>query len=144
MKFNDFSAEKWGELQRYFDTCLLPVTGLAGGESPDEATHQLERLRDLLSLVEGPYAGRTVTYPALHYIPEGEAAADLVAGVVSRLRSAGFKYVIIASLSAEGIGRSRHEDIADLWLVPQEDGTLPEAREASAAVLAMWKRTAET
>ncbi|HUC90729.1 MAG TPA: DUF2487 family protein [Paenibacillus sp.] len=139
MKFSDFDAQKWGELQLYFDTCLLPVTGLAGGESPDEATDRLERLRDLLALVEGPYTGRVVTYPALHYLPEGEAAANMLSGVIAGLRSVGFKYVIVASLS-DRLNRSAEGRIADMWLVPKEGDALPEAREASAAVQSMWKR----
>ena len=56
----------------YLDTCLLPVTGLTGKESPVEAGDRLEQLRDLLDLLEIPYHGRTVTYPAWHYAEDAE------------------------------------------------------------------------
>jgi len=43
MKFSEFDGERWAELQLYFDTAILPVTGLAGNESPDEATAALPK-----------------------------------------------------------------------------------------------------
>jgi 23S rRNA (pseudouridine1915-N3)-methyltransferase len=97
MKFSEIEKERWDELSPYLDTCLLPVTGLTGGESPHEATEKLEQLRDVLDLVEIPFKGRVVTYPACHYLSEAERAGTFLAGFVDKLRDAGFVYIIIAT-----------------------------------------------
>jgi hypothetical protein len=137
MKFTEFDGERWAELQLYFDTAVLPVTGLAGGESPDEAAAALERLRDLLDLVETPFKGRTVTYPALHYAADGARTIERVA---SGLKSAGFRHVIVVSLD-----RAFQSELqaVDLWIVPGPDGSLPDKRAASEAVQAMWRQRRE-
>ncbi|OUM96766.1 MAG: hypothetical protein A9Z00_04085 [Thermobacillus sp. ZCTH02-B1] len=133
MKFSDFSSERWAEMQLYFDTAILPVTGLKGTETPDEATAALERLRDLLELVETPFRGRTVTYPALHYLTDG---AEAIGRIASGLKAAGFRRVIVValdrSLAADG-------GAIDLWIVPEPDGGTPDARSVSEAVQAMWR-----
>ncbi|WJH37540.1 YpiF family protein [Paenibacillus sp. CC-CFT747] len=67
VKFSEIREEQWKDLQPYLDTCLLPITGLTGTESPWMTTEALEMLRDIMDLVENPYKGRLVTYPALHY-----------------------------------------------------------------------------
>lgn len=136
MKFSEFDGERWAELQLYFDTCILPVTGLTGGESPAEATAALERLRDLLDLIEIPFKGRTVTYPALNYVTEGSEAVERIAG---QMRTAGFRHVIVVSLST---ACRSDTSTADLWIVPEPDGTLPSARAVSEAVQAVWVKRA--
>jgi|SRR5690606_15100990 len=98
MKFSEIKKEDWLALKPYLDTCLLPVTGLNGSESPVEAAERLEQLRDVLDLLERPYRGRTVTYPALHYTEAESEAQQLVADVVGRIREAGFRYVIIVTI----------------------------------------------
>jgi|HigsolmetaAR203D_1030402.scaffolds.fasta_scaffold01107_17 hypothetical protein len=137
MKFSEFDGERWAELQLYFDTAILPVTGLSGHESPDEATAALERLRDLLERVEVPFKGRTVTYPALHYAAEGASAVDRIA---SGLKTAGFRHVIVVSLDRS---LTTESGSVDLWIRPEPDGSPPEARDVSEAVRAMWKRRRE-
>jgi len=137
VKFSEFDGQRWGELEPYFDTCILPVTGLNGGESPAEATERLEALRDLLELIEVPFKGRTVTYPAMHYTG---GSPEPVEETVTRMRRAGFRYVIVASLPARPEGQ---ESGADLWITPEEGGSLPPAAGVSATVQAMWKRQAE-
>lgn len=134
MKFSEFDGRRWGELQPYFDTCILPVTGLTGGETPDEATAALERLRDLLELVELPYKGRTVTYPAMHYTAEG---AGMIARTIARLRETGFKHVMVMSLEAPDEAERAG---ADLWVHSEADGSLPDAAVVSEAVQRMWRR----
>ena len=133
MKFSEFNGERWAEMQLYFDTAILPVTGLKGTETPDEASAALERLRDLLDLVETPFRGRTVTYPALHYLTDG---AETITEIASGLKAAGFRRVIVVSLD-----RSLAADAqaVDLWIVPEPDGGMPEARRVSEAVQAMWR-----
>lgn len=101
MKFSDIEAEQWEELRPYLDTCLLPVTGLSGSEQPWQAVQSLERLRDALDLLEIPYQGRVVTYPAFHYADMEDDTAAMLNRVCSRLKTTGFKYVIVVSIGHE-------------------------------------------
>ncbi|UHA72981.1 DUF2487 family protein [Paenibacillus sp. 481] len=104
MKFSELTKEQWEELQPYLDTAILPVTGLIGKESPIEAVEYLERLRDWLDLVEIPFRGRTVTYPAYHFVTEqteGDTRFDAINAACEQLKStAGFKFVIVMSADA--------------------------------------------
>jgi 23S rRNA (pseudouridine1915-N3)-methyltransferase len=109
MKFSEISQEDWANLQPYLDTCLLPVTGVTGIESPWEATQILEELRDALELIEIPYKGRVVTYPALHYV--GEESSIQANIVCLKLRNAGFKYIIMMSTRQD----------CTSWSVPNAD-----------------------
>ncbi|MHA0855414.1 DUF2487 family protein [Paenibacillus sp. CMAA1364] len=93
MKFTDISADTWLELQPYLDTCLIPFTGLKGSESPIEATTALERLRDLLDIVESRYNGRIVTYPAFHYGHHDHC--ELLNEICHKVKKSGFKYVMV-------------------------------------------------
>ncbi|QQZ60667.1 DUF2487 family protein [Paenibacillus sonchi] len=108
MKFSDFTAESWLENRKYYDTCLLPYTGLSGMESPPEAAEALERLRDFLDLVEKPYQGRIVTYPALQY--NGAESAAYINEICRKVKSSGFQSVIVLSadisLAGSGIAES--------------------------------------
>lgn len=97
MKFSEIKKEEWPALKPYLDTCLLPVTGLDGRESPVEAAECLEKLRDVLDLIERPYRGRTVTYPAWHYVPDRDSLDAQLSSSVARLREVGFRYVVIVS-----------------------------------------------
>ncbi|MFF2482183.1 DUF2487 family protein [Paenibacillus sp. NPDC058071] len=134
MKFSDLSAEEWGALQPYLDTCLLPVTSLTGEEQPHEATAALEKLRDVMDLIEIPFKGRVVTYPALHYIEE-TSRRQTVAGVCAALKRTGFKHVIAVVLGAkedyEGAG-------PDLIVSIGEAGVIPDAKDVSKAVQLLW------
>ncbi len=135
MKFSDIEAERWEELKPYLDTCLLPVTGLDGTETPYEATSALENLRDVMALVEVPFKGRLVTYPAYHfYDPSDHLRLD---ELCRRLRMTGFRYIIVATakpmLGLAGVS-------ADLFIAPAADGAYPQASEVQQAVAAMWQR----
>lgn len=103
MKFSEIREEDWPSLKPYLDTCLLPVAGLAGTEEPWQAARRLERLRDLLDLVEIPYRGRVVTYPAVQYLPSVPLAEEL-GGLCRRLKSAGFRFCIVALPDADLVG----------------------------------------
>ncbi|WFR60464.1 DUF2487 family protein [Paenibacillus amylolyticus] len=95
MKFSEMTQDSWAELQLYLDTCLIPYTALSGEQSPVEVTEALERLRDFLDLVEIPFKGRIVTYPAFHYAnPELSMTLNSLS---AQLKSSGFKYVVIMS-----------------------------------------------
>lgn len=100
MKFSELTAEQWKEWGPYLDTCILPVTGLSGLESPVEAVERLERLRDWLDGVEIPFHGRTVTYPAYHFTGASEpepADIELLDKVCGRPGEQGFAYIVIVS-----------------------------------------------
>lgn len=98
MKFSDIDEAQWSELKPYLDTCVLPITGLVGDEAPWQAVEGLERLRDMLDLVEQPFKGRVVTYPALHYTPGDWAqTAAFVDKLSLQLKQEHFRYVIVVS-----------------------------------------------
>ncbi|MFI2855641.1 DUF2487 family protein [Paenibacillus sp. JSM ZJ436] len=99
MKFSEVEAEGWGELAPFVDTCLIPYTGLSGDEMPWEVTAALERLRDLMDLIEIPFKGRVVTYPALQY--GGEGASVLLSSICSKASAAGFAYVVVITADHE-------------------------------------------
>ncbi len=135
MKFSDISQEDWAGLSPYLDTCLLPVTGMTGSEAPHEATVCLEKLRDAMDMIEIPFKGRVVTYPACHYIMEGTDAGSFLAAWCGRMRRAGFKHIVMVTASA-------NPDLtcpeADLFVRPGADGQLPESREVSRLIQEMW------
>lgn len=118
MKFNDIAAQEWTELKPYLDTCLLPVTGLTGYEDPMQVTTALEHLRDVMEVIEIPYKGRVVTYPALHYIA-GTGSSEQLDGIVHQLKKSGFRYIIVLTLYAEAINWKSDE--TDLLIVVDKE-----------------------
>lgn len=106
VKFSEIEQDQWSSVKEYFDTALLPVTGLKGNEQPWEVTKALKELRDALDFLEIPYKGRTVTYPSIHFINEenGESAINTCC---RRLKEAGFSYVVVVTAN---------EDLASLHL----------------------------
>lgn len=101
MKFSDIAEGRWGELKPYLDTALLPLTGLSGGEAPWEATRALEQLRDALDLIEIPFKGRIVTYPAVHYTAEPDETKRQLDAVCRRLKETGFRYIVLITARSE-------------------------------------------
>ncbi|WP_409346625.1 DUF2487 family protein [Paenibacillus sp. MBLB4367] len=97
MKFSDIKKDQWADLQPYLDTCLVPLTGLTGGEEPWEVTQALERLADIMEPVEIPFKGRVVTYPSLHYNGQPGSFVAGVNHLCGKLREGGFAYVILIS-----------------------------------------------
>lgn len=106
MKFSEIERERWPELAEYFDTALLPLSGLTGRESPWEATEALERLRDALDPIESMYKGRVVTYPAVHYAEDDAALEALADKLCDRLRESGFKHCIVVTGAERLLARS--------------------------------------
>lgn len=98
MKFSEIKKEEWIELKPYLDTCLIPYAGLKGDEEPWAVTERLEQLRDVMDLVERPFAGRVVTYPAVQYcFRDDEFALQLLASIAENLKSGVFKFVVVAA-----------------------------------------------
>lgn len=137
MKFSELSADGWAELAPYLDTAVLPVTGLQGTEMPHEATAALERLRDILDLIEIPFKGRIVTYPACQYgtwTPELRSQLQVLS---SNLRQVGFKYVVI--VMAIGVpAEAKEETGADMIISLDAQGELPSGTDVNDAVRQLW------
>ncbi|MFC5531771.1 DUF2487 family protein [Cohnella yongneupensis] len=137
MKFSELSSESWDELQPYLDTCLLPISGLTGMEAPWEATERMLRTGDWLSVLEQAFHGRTVTMPAYHYDQAGQDAAARLNELCERMKSSGFRYIIVVSGRPGGVP----EDVsaASLWIQPCEEGEEPDSAAIRQAVSAMWR-----
>jgi 23S rRNA (pseudouridine1915-N3)-methyltransferase len=136
MKFNELNRERWTELQPYLDTCILPLTGLTGHESPVEMAQRLEQLRDALDLLEIPYKGRMVTLPAIQYMTaDGGAFAETVNRVAAAAKQANFRYVIAVTCEPQMVSFPLTE--VDLLLVR------PMKVEISDKVNALWRKTGE-
>ncbi|MCM3783994.1 YpiF family protein [Neobacillus mesonae] len=95
MKFSEIGQEDWNEWKPYLDTCIIPLTGLTGKESPLESVSALEKLRDFLDQIETPFKGRIVTYPAFHYI--SSTYYEALNEVCREAKVGGFKFVMIMS-----------------------------------------------
>ena len=124
MKFSEMSKTDWMSLQLYFDTCILPISGLKGNEAPWQMADQLERLRDALDAVEIPFKGRVVTLPAVQYrTAEDEQFVLHISEIAANCKSGGFKHVIAVSGCADLINLSFEH--VDLFLVsPQKNQAL--------------------
>lgn len=145
MKFNEITENQWAQMKPYFDTCLLPVTGLSGMEQPWEATKSLEKLRELMDLLEIPFKGRMVTYPAFHFISNDAHIWNSVETVCDRLKQENFAYVIVVTCLPE----ENHLNCpsADLWITPDGESDLTVVKSSIALkVRELWnaKERAET
>lgn len=142
MKFSEIDHESWGELRPYLDTCLIPVTGLTGQEQPYEVTGALEKLRDMMDLIEIPFKGRVVTYPSFQY--GREDMANYINEVCHNVKRSGFVYVIVVSADAE-LGEE-HFDGADIVLSPRTTAGFTEEdkkRFVYEKVEGMWRKNHE-
>lgn len=135
MKFSEIEADSWDELKPYVDTCLLPITGMNGTESPAEATKCLEDLRDIMDLVEIPFRGRIVTYPAYHYFDVREVSKQSIANLCNRFKQQGYKYIIL--ITAKNNVKFQLDE-ADLWITPKENGDFPTDEEISGYIRELW------
>lgn len=117
MKFNEINKVQWADNKPYLDTCLLPITGLSGEEGPAEVTEALEKLRDMMDLLEIPFKGRIVTYPALHFIKGDSSDWGMIEAVCRNLKKDNFAYcVIVTSQPLEG---HPYCPAVDLWVNPE-------------------------
>ena len=99
MNFSELEKDDWLGLRPYLDTCLIPFTGLNGHEEPWEVTQQLEQLQELIDLVERPFKGRIVQYPAVQYAPgDAEATVKLLSRIIDRVKATNFRYVVLLSI----------------------------------------------
>jgi hypothetical protein len=139
MKFSELDATSWPALAPYLDTCLLPVTGLAGAESPDEMTERVAAAGAWLSPIERDFKGRTVTLPAYHYYDGSDRALQELTRMCGLFRQSGFRFVVLVT-GVAGLLPDLAE--ADLILQPLQPGEQPEAGALRQAITDMWKGAA--
>lgn len=137
VKFSEIKSDQWESLRPYLDTCLLPLTGLTGAESPGRTTEELARLQAVMDRIEAPYKGRVVTYPALHYMFADGRFAERVESLCASIKAGGFRYVILATANA-AIGGMAFAN-ADLLLTETlaGEGQAAVARE----IEALWRQS---
>lgn len=140
MKFSEIKKDQWPDIKPYLDTCLLPLTGLTGGEEPWEVTHSLERLADLMEEIEIPFKGRVVTYPSLHYNGQPGALAANVNHLCMRLKESGFAYIVL--ISADPALSIMTFEAADLFIT--EDSSKAGPGNIGAMLQGVWRRNAES
>ncbi|UNK20538.1 YpiF family protein [Paenibacillus sp. N3/727] len=142
MKFSEVDEQTWPELQTYFDTCLIPYTGLTGHETPWEATASLERLRDFMDLVEVPFKGRVVTYPAMQY--GGTPALQLLNDICHKVKSTGFIHVVVMTADCD----LDIKDIPESALVLSQtrllaSGDMPISAAVTKLISGLWQKEDE-
>jgi hypothetical protein len=138
MKFSEFKEEEWADLSPYLDTCLLPVTGLTGAETPPEAADKAAEAGRWLQPLEIAFRGRTVTLPAYHYADASdEEERALLARYCERIKRSGFRYLIVATGDAGWTAQAIPS--ADLIAGPAEAGEEPDAEALKRSVAALWK-----
>lgn len=120
MKFSEIRSEDWLALQPYLDTCLLPVSGLTGLENPVQTAEQLENLRDILDMIEVPFKGRVVTYPAVQYqLSDSTTTKHELNELAKKLKKGGFRYVFGITASQQ-LTEFAPESF-DLWIGLKEE-----------------------
>lgn len=138
MKFSELSREEWFNLQPYLDTCLIPVSGIAGGEDPWEMADLAASAGAWLLPLEKAFAGRTVTLPAYHYFDGSAASAAGLKRICAGCREAGFRYVVLVC----GVPGLLSGDLgADLYIQPQADGEKPVAEALHLALTGLWQKS---
>ena len=140
MKFSELEEASWPDLQPYMDTCLLPVTGLEGGEAPYEMADLAAEAGAWLAPLEHAFKGRTVTLPAYHYYDGSEEEARRLSRISGKCRSAGFRFVVLVSGRA---GLLTGIEGADLIVQPNLAGERPDAGTMRKAFTDMWRGAAQ-
>jgi hypothetical protein len=95
MKFSEIDQATWQANKTYFDTCVIPISGLDGSESPDEAVAKLAALQLVIDQLEANFRGRIIVYPALHYVNETTLAT--IQTHIEKLKETNFKHVVLLS-----------------------------------------------
>jgi 23S rRNA (pseudouridine1915-N3)-methyltransferase len=136
MKFSEIGEESWPELQPYLDTCLIPLSGLTGEESPWEATEKVARTGQWLAPLEQAFRGRTVTMPAFHYDSGSSLTIEWLNRLIGQWKNSGFRYVI--AISGQRLEGEVRLD-ADLIIQPGPEEDEPDSQLISKSVASMWR-----
>ncbi|WP_239614192.1 DUF2487 family protein [Cohnella mopanensis] len=137
MKFSEVDENSWPELQPYLDTCLIPLSGLTGEESPWEATEKVARTGQWIAPLEQAYRGRTVTMPAYHYDAGGAEDTERINRLIERWKAIGFRYVVVVSGQALPLAEALK---ADLIIQPNAEEEEPDFQRISKSVAALWRK----
>ncbi|MBB6735448.1 DUF2487 family protein [Cohnella zeiphila] len=139
MKFSEFNKEEeWADLAPYLDTCLLPVTGLTGEETPPEAADKAAEAGKWLQPLELAFRGRTVTLPAYHYADvSDEGERERLVRYCERVKRSAYRYLIV--VTGEAGWTAQTIPPADLIAGPAEAGEEPDPEALKRAVAALWK-----
>jgi 23S rRNA (pseudouridine1915-N3)-methyltransferase len=140
MKFSELTSESWPDLQLYLDTCIIPISGLTGAESPWEATDKVARTGQWLAPLEHTFHGRTVTMPAFHYYNGSSDDTEKLNGLCIQMRKSGFRYVI--AICGQPLGLSE-KVIADLIVQPASGKDEPDNGQIRKSVTELWKQLSE-
>ncbi|QTH44882.1 DUF2487 family protein [Cohnella sp. LGH] len=140
MKFSEIDPQSWPELQPYLDTCLLPLSGLTGQESPSEATEKVARTGEWLSPLEEAFRGRTVTMPAYHYGAGGPEHIGKINELIASWRNDGFRYVVL--VCGQPIDLSEAD--ADAYICPSAEQEEPDDRTIAQSVADLWRSRAKS
>ena len=137
MKFSEIDEASWAELQPFLDTCLLPVSGLTGEETPSEAADKAASTGSWLVPLEKSFTGRTVTLPAFHYYSRNdELDFERLNQLCRQLKKQGYRYVIAVC----GIPKGLPEDLsADLVIQPDREDEQPDEDALRKAVSELWR-----
>ncbi len=138
MKFSEFDTTTWPALAPYLDTCLLPITGLAGSETPDVMTDKAAAAGAWLSPVEQAFKGRTVTMPAFHYYEDSMQMHENLIRMCVGFRRIGFRYVVLVSGIPGLLGAAAARE-ANLILQPSGEEDSPDPETLRKAVVDMWR-----
>jgi len=137
VKFSEIDQASWPELQMYLDTCLIPVSGLTGVESPWEATEKVARTGQWLAPVEEAFLGRTVTMPAYHYDSSSREGIERLNQLCKLWRSNGFRYVIAVC----GLPLALTNDLdVDLILQPTSQDEAADDDIIHKQITALWRQ----
>lgn len=138
MKFSEFDATTWPALTPYLDTCLLPISGLDGSETPDVMTDKAAAAGAWLSPVERMFNGRIVTLPALHYYDGSKMMREQLNRLCASIRRTGFRYVVVVS-GTPGLLDAAAETEANLIVQPSDPEDRPESEMLRKAIVDMWR-----
>lgn len=137
MKFSELDETSWPALAPYLDTCIVPVTGLSGTETPDLMTIKVAAAGDWLVPLEQHFKGRIVTLPAFHYYDGGANDADKLSALCNACRRSGFRYVVLVCGTA---GLLDSFQAADLVIAPKLELDSPDPEQLRKRITDMWRR----
>jgi 23S rRNA (pseudouridine1915-N3)-methyltransferase len=137
MKFSEINADSWPELQNYLDTCLIPVSGLTGEESPWEITDKVARTGQWLAPLEQAFRGRTVTMPAFHYDTGSIEDRERLNRLARQWRTNGFRYIIVICGQPKELPWKLD---VDLIIQPTFDDEVTDVEKIRKSVADLWRQ----
>jgi 23S rRNA (pseudouridine1915-N3)-methyltransferase len=141
MKFSDIDELSWPELQIYLDTCLIPVSGLTGEETPWEATEKVALTGQWLAPIEEAFRGRTVTMPAFHYDCYSLEGQNQLDRLCKHLRANGFRYIVAVCGQPLALSAQLSADLIFQPSIKDED---PDPELMRKSVTELWRQSSKS